>query len=209
MPIPTGGLLKIRLLQNWGGQNIENVFYYWNAANNEPASFVALGADFNDIIVETLKLIVDDDLDFVSVVLSTVLGTLPDLPVTPSSSAGVLVGDDTASFYAMAFRLNRTTKETRNGAKRFGGMHEGQVEGNFVAASQTTLMNTFAPQMAIAIDSGSNLYDPVIFSPPNMSHEGNLVNLIDSVTALATLTTQRSRNGRLSRLTNSGLWGMV
>lgn len=193
MPVPTGGLIKVRLLQLWKGQNIENVFFFWNAANNEPTSFVALGADFNLKIVETMKLTQDDELTYSSVILSTVLGTLPDLPISPTSAGGVLVGEATASFYAMAYRLNRTTKETRNGSKRFGGLHEGLVDGNFVTPAQTILMDTFAPQMALAIDSGVHLYDPVIFSPPNLAHAGNLVNLVDSVTAFTTLTTQRSR----------------
>ena len=193
MAIPTGGLLKVRLLQTYGSQNLENVFWYWNVANNEPTSFVALAADFNLKIVETLKLTQDDGLAYNNVVFSTFFGTLPDLPVAPTSTTGTLVGEDTASFLAFAFRLNRSTKDTRNGSKRFAGLTEDRITGNFVDTGFTTLMDAFAPQMALALDSGTNLYDPVIFSPPNMAHVGNLVNTIDSVTSIATVTSQRSR----------------
>lgn len=193
MPIPTGGLLKVRLLQNYVGQNLENVYYYWNQANSEPASFVALGADFNLKIVDTIALLQDTGLIFQSVVMSTVLGTLPDLPISPTTATGALTGEDTTSFLAFAFRLNRTTKETRNGSKRYAGLTETNVIGNFVTPAFETLMDTFTTQLALAIDSGVALYDPVIFSPPNLTHTGNLVNIIDSATKFSTITTQRSR----------------
>ena len=192
MPVPTGGLLKVRLQYNSVGQACENVFYYWNSLNVEPASFAGLIADFNLKVVDKLALIQSTDVTYNFVVMSTVLGTLPDFPGVPTQADGDLLGERSTSFQACQFRLNRTTKDTRNGAKRFAGLTEDFMAGNFVTSAYETLMETFAPQLALPLVS-TNTYDPVIFSPVKPTRPTLFVNLVDSVSAITLITSQRSR----------------
>lgn len=193
MPIPTGGLLEVTLNQTYGSRNLANVFYYWNASNTEPTSFVTLLSDFNTKIVEQLKALQSSSIGYTSVKFRTVLGTLPDLVGVPSSSVGTLAGEVLPSYVAFSFNYQGTTKETRRGAKRFAGITEPQINGNVIDSGFVTLMDTFTTQLELDLDSGVTTYAPVIYSPFTKTRATKLVNLVTEITSVPIISHQVSR----------------
>lgn len=193
MPQPTGGLLEVTFNQTFGSRAIANIYHYWSPSNTEPISFVALAADFNLKIVAELIKVQSDTIGYVSIRFKTVFGTLPDLVAVPGQADGDLTGDVLNSFTAFSFSLQGTTKETRPGAKRYVGITESNIAGNVVTAGFLALMTTFAPQLVLSLDSGSTLYEPVIYSPFTNTRATPLVNEIISATPSSIITSQVSR----------------
>jgi len=193
MGIPTGGLIEITFQQSLGAIQIANVFYYWNSLNIEPSSFVALAADFDATIVTPASLIQALDISYDNIRVKTVLGTLPDLVITPTTPNGSLVGDNLPSFNASGFLLQGETKETRPGSKRFVGLTEDVVTANQFTAGFIVALDAFALFLDDDLFDGANTYDPVIFGRITPTRPNLAANKIISAVRSDFVTSQVSR----------------
>lgn len=193
MPIPTAGLLEISLEQTYGGQQLFNVFHYWNSSNTEPVSFAALAADFDTKIVAPLASIQGTGLAYISIRVRTVYGVLPDLVITPTTANGILAGEASPSFVSAGIKLQGVTKETRPGQKRFAGLTESVIIGNALTSPYLTGLDTFAQQLLLPIVNATTNYDPVIFSLPTKTRLSDFVNQVDDYFVYPQVTSQMSR----------------
>lgn len=197
MPIPTNGLIEITFTQSFGGQTLENVFYYWNILNNEPSSFVALAADFDLKVAQEFAGIQSVNLTYSNIKLKTVFGLLPDLNTTPTLTNGTTAGDDSPSYMSFGIRLGGQTKETRPGQKRISGCVETIVSGNTISPSFLPFVQDVGDAMLLSLDSGTDIYDPVIASRPTVARPNWVVNHIVVATANPLITSQVSRKRRV------------
>ena len=166
MPIPTGGVVKIDLLQTYFAQRVINTFYYWDQSNTEPSSFVGFIAAWDTLFMSDLAALQAVGVVYDSIKASTVFGTLPDLEVTPTQLDGNVIGLEMASWLAFKYRLFGTTKETRSGFKRFAGLVEINVDGNDVTTAFKAAMNALEPILAASVVVAAT-YVPIILRRPN------------------------------------------
>ena len=110
---------------------------------------------------------------------------------TPLS--GARPGEFLPTFVAYSFRLNRTTRLTRNGQKRLSGVAEGDVDGNNAIGAVLPLLSQAANRMGtpLAVNLGS-AFIPVIIRFDPATQAVTATNLVAS----ATFTRVSSQNTR-------------
>ena len=109
---------------------------------------------------------------------------------------GVQAGVTTAPFVALGWKLNRTTKITRNGAKRVGGVTEDEVTAGLpdISALEEANINAAFAQVLLVVNGGNSVdLTPVIVGRmPDGSLDLTKLNVIASAD-LQTVTSQNSR----------------
>ena len=193
MPTPTGGLLEVTLNQTYLGRPCANIFYFWNSANIEPSSFTALADDFETKYLDNIAVIQSASVLYDNIRFRTILGTLPDFVRNPATANGNKTGDPTPSTIAAGFRYNGTTKETRSGYKRFCGIVETDIQGNDLQPAYLTELATLAGQLEVQLDSGTTVYDPVIYSPFTQTRATKVVNTVAEIRVYLKNRIQSSR----------------
>ena len=193
MPVPTGGLIELTLTYDYDTETLENVYYYWNSLNNEPTSFVQISSEFDTNVATPEALIHSDLVQFINIRARTVLGNLPDLNTVPTTANGARPGDGLPSFTAVSAKLAGTTKDTRAGAKRYGGLWEGDITGNLLSVAYQAVFDTFLPNLLLPVSDGVNTYVPVIYSKPKPTRPTDFVNEVIGASRNLFATTQNSR----------------
>lgn len=130
---------ELKLRSIYGSYECFNVFHYKQTSGTGGA--LELASSFEMQVLDDLK----------GITLTTV--SYPDIEVvnlddptdfcvysTITHTAGTRSGDGLPAFVAWGFRLNRATREVRNGYKRFVGVSEtDQAGGSSVAGIQSAL----------------------------------------------------------------------
>jgi len=80
----------------------------------------------------------------------------------PGTTLGTRAGEAQPPFVCWAFRLNRTSRVTRNGQKRIGGVSEADVQNGVASSGVLTPLDNAAIVMGTIIDGGFNAWEPVI-----------------------------------------------
>ena len=192
MPIIQDGLYKVTLHQEYSAQAVQNVFFYEHTLASDDQQEECAEA-FDDDVLADLALIQNVGISYISIRVANVTGTLADFVRNPTTTVGIRAGQSLNSFTAASFRLNRTTKETRNGHKRFAGMLEEDAFGqNWIAAYQTVL-ETFAPFLGAQISVVGALFNPVIARQDLITPENWTVNPVASVLHSSQVASQISR----------------
>ncbi len=192
MPQPTDGLVRITLQSSIGGRGVENVFYYWDSFDNPITALAPIATQFDTTIVTPLSVILSTGVSFDNIRVQDVLGSLPDVDVTPGTGSGVRPGEVLSDFYAISFTLNVITKDTRKGAKRFAGVSEADVIGNAPTGAFLILMQVMQLSFAFSLITDQN-YGAVVFGDINPNRLAVVVNGVTSGVANNRVTTQNSR----------------
>lgn len=166
MALITEGLYQIILEQSYGGQTVLNRFWYENTLGSDDEQDKAAEA-FDEDVLPGLSLIQNTGVSYVKITAKNVTGDLADHVMTPTTTAGTLVGNHLPSFIAASYRLHRTTKETRNGGKRFCGAREEDVAAQLWIAAYFSALGTFAGVLIADISVVGGIFSPVIgrFNP--------------------------------------------
>jgi len=80
----------------------------------------------------------------------------------PGTTLGTRAGESQPPFVTWAFRLNRTSRVTRNGQKRIGGVSEADVQNGVASSGVLTPLDNAAIAMGTIIEAGLDSYSPVI-----------------------------------------------
>ena len=142
------------------------------------AAFCNLSTAFTSIEVINLQ----DDTDFAE--------------ITPTSTVGVVTGDPEPSYLAVAVKLLRSSRETRNGWKRIPGLVEGDLSGNTIAGATVTRMTGLANLFDNALPNGQT---PVIVrktytgTPPVLNPPSLWITVDIGDYEIVGITTQNSR----------------
>jgi len=111
----------------------------------------------------------------------------------PGTTLGERAGEAQPPFVSWAFRLNRTSRVTRNGQKRIGGVSEADVQNGIASSGVLTPLDNAAIAMGTVVEAGLDVYFPVIVrlttTPPI---EPDIINNI-SEGVYVRVSTQNSR----------------
>lgn len=192
MPEITEGLYKVTLVQEYRSQVVQNVFFYEHTLGTDDQQEECAEA-FDEDILPQLKLIQHSTLLYTAIRVANPTGDLADFVLTPTTPDGVQTGDPLSSFTACSFLLSRTTKETRNGQKRFAGMTEQNADTQRWETTFQAALDTFAPFLSAQISIVGALFNPVIARQNLITPTIWTVNPVASAQARSTITTQVSR----------------
>lgn len=192
MPQSGSGLYEVVLVQDYISQRCLNVFHYKSNTSEDDIQFQC-GTAFNVDNLPDIALIQSEDVTYQDILVRNITGTLADAAVTPGTANGNVVGLELATFYAASFRYNRVSKDTRNGAKRFTGMIEENVQNNSFTGAFQTLMDALAIVLDNDISSAGKTFQPIILRKPSLGAGVWQYSDVQTVTALDRATTQNSR----------------
>jgi hypothetical protein len=162
MPIiGTNHVWRVKHFQELDGQQVLNVYHYQIPDGPLGTNAPEIAAAFEATVVDEIRTIQDISVSHVLLQVEQ-LGSLTDFTEVALSGTGELVGQDLANFVAMRFDYLRTTKETRNGAKRICGLNEEVVFGNSYDAAFFTLMQGVAVVLGSNLSAGFTAPQPVI-----------------------------------------------
>lgn len=192
MPTTAEGIYEIVLEQTYQGQSLINVFHYRESLGSDDEQVLCAQA-FDEDLMPGLAVLLSVNLEFNNIRCANLTGDLADINRTPNQPDGDVVGSDVVSFVAAPFRYNRTTKETRNGSKRFAGM----VEENLVTVAYTGLyiaaLQAYALLLETDISTVGGIFEPIILRKPPTEAGVYTYNQVLGVQALNRTTTQSSR----------------
>lgn len=192
MPVITTGLYQVILEQNYRGQAVLNSFFYEENLGNDDEQELCATA-FDEDIMATLALAQHTSLIYNSIRVRNVTGNLADFLLTPTIIVGQLIGTAINSFTAAGIRLNRTTKETRNGQKRIAGQTEEVAETQTWQAAYIDLLDDLGDVLILPITTVGGVFNPVIARQSIVTPTDWTVNPIASFTANNFITSQTSR----------------
>lgn len=193
MPAVTNDLFQIVLTGEYFSQEWNAVFWYYNLTGVGTLNMAELASDFDSAMMSEWGSACNTDVTFTNIRVAHVNGTLADVNLTPTTLVGVVNGAATPPFISAGIRLNRTTKETRNGWKRIIGATEENMGATSWAGAYITMLETLGATFLDQLSMGGsvNNLDPVIVR--TLSPTSWLYNLIASVQVINQPTTQNSR----------------
>lgn len=157
---------QLVLTTSYRGALFNNVFGYKQTAGSNAAAAQQLTDAFENSVwpairaflqttclaVSLSSINVDNQADYY--LLGAAGFTTPD---------GVRTGGESNTFMAFGFVMPRTTRAVRNGAKRFGGISDNDIDGGVATAGVYPALAAAATAMGDTITStGSNTYQPRI-----------------------------------------------
>lgn len=202
MSISVGDVLEINDVQVHLGQAVYNIYHYQMTEVGSLVDYVNIMGVFNTWIVNAVRTFQTTAVEHTRITIKNLTNGI-DIYEYPQSEFGNITGDDEASFYALGFRLVRSTLITRHGSKRIGGIPEAAVSGNSLVSGFVGDVDNLADHMGLPleVDSGGD-YDfiaiPVIVGRfPYTSPDAGEIDLsrINPVSAaqFIRVTTQNSR----------------
>lgn len=192
MPERTAGIYKITLEQDYFSQRVINTFFYEHTSLEDDLQLFCMNAFEEDVLPE-IAAIQDETLTYFSLRCANVTGLLADVAKLPSPAQGDRTLVPINSFTAAGIRLNRTTKETRNGYKRFAGMGEEDTDGNTWTSTYTLLLIALAEVLDDIISIGVSSFYPVVAKEKPLVPGTWITNRIASCTVNPFITSQVSR----------------
>lgn len=173
------------------GQDVKNVYYYRSQIGDGTAGLLAAAwlANVLPAVRAIQSVFVSHDL-----IQTENLNDLSDFSLfaLTSNNDGVVTGEVLPAFNSWGFKLNRATRETRNGAKRIAGVAEvNNSNGEAQTAFLATLNDAAIAMGDPIVDALSNQYEPVIV---RLDAEGlpAVVNVVVSAEYVR-MTTQNTR----------------
>ncbi len=192
MPVITAGLYQVILEQDYRGQTVLNSFFFEENLGSDDEQELCAQAFDEDLLI-ALAPIQHTSVVYISIRAKNVTGDLADFVRTPTTSAGTLVGLPLSSFIAAGIRLNRTTKETRNGQKRFCGATEEAMAVQSWDPTYLTVLETLGLALVAPITTVGGIFNPVIARQDPIIPTNWTTNPVQSHTVRSTVTSQVSR----------------
>lgn len=194
MPLTNSGIYRLTFEYSLGSVNLKNVFHY-NAVNAADGLDQEIADVFSTSLVPSIAAILHETVQIDLITVENLTTLDPIGTNIPTTSAGTIVGQVMPTFTAAPFRLNRATRETRNGQKRIGPMAEENVLANQFTTAYNVLTATVAVGFASPLPLVSTQANPVIVrrqSTP-LPWTNVLFNNVNSVSNLDRVSTQVSR----------------
>lgn len=192
-----GDLIQIRDVQNYLGQELENVYYY------RVTSITGMGGDYLDLLLDSFVARVVSKVAVVqvsalyhSLYAAKNLSNGVDIVERSAHDLGADACGSTSqepSFLALGWKLRRSSLATRNGSKRIAGLCEDKVTGNgWIGAGGPIGDINFA--FASSLNIGLlEVASPVIVKRPINTPAGAYIYSVVANAEFTDLTTQNSR----------------
>lgn len=163
----TGDIFQLKLNQNVAGrqENLMNVFYFRQTSSVGTASSVIKA--FEDTWQPTILAMQNEAIRHSSIEVVN-LFTVDDFAVqtyAPNEKSGTSIGDMLPIHDAVTFRLVRTSRDIRNGYKRFSGLSEPVQQGGVITNPDfIVILNAMASAMegSIEYDEDSSTFEHIV-----------------------------------------------
>lgn len=155
-------LVQVVLHQTMGGQAINNVFEYIGTQETDLETLEALLAAIEILVFNNMRDIQSDDLvqnDATAVDLNGFAFAGLNIEVS-----GSVAGDRLPTTNAVSVKLNRASRETRSGFKRFAGISESQTGGDGLDSDTQEAWKAIGDAMLVPIPVVDNVFEFVIVS---------------------------------------------
>lgn len=192
MPVTSVGLYELVLEQEYFSLPVLNVFHYLSATADDDVQDLCATA-FDEDLMAIIAPSQNTTLLYKNIRCANITGGGADFNLTPSQGDGDIVGSVVAGFTSNSFRYNRTTKETRNGAKRFTAMVEENIIGSSFTVPYNAVLDALATALSQQITTVGGVFDPIILRKPDDGFGNYTYNVLASVQNLDRVTTQNSR----------------
>jgi hypothetical protein len=148
--------------QTWYGQQVINKYWYRQTTSAGDAQ--GLTQAWIEDIYPLVKAIQTVDVVHLTVAAYAYDNLTDFFNASLLSETGALTGDPGRPYEAYAFRLTRTTRETRHGQKRYAGVSDDLVTQGVPIAAQITRLAALQAVLDDTITAGASLgsYEPVI-----------------------------------------------
>lgn len=193
MAIATSGIYRLTLKGTYVGQECLNVFHYREESGlNTEAAQLAL--DFNTVIFPGIKAIQNTAYEYDEISVVPLFGDGIDAVRSLSGLTGDIAGANVAPPYVLPVKLNRDSRATRNGSKRFSGMIEENMTEDGWTSAFITLATTSLTLLDDAIGQVGFQFFPVILRRPDSFVFSQLTYTgVDSITVQDRNSTQGTR----------------
>lgn len=194
-----GDVIRITLCQTYSNQEICNIFAYVVDNLTGNVTLEDIVDDFVAFILDQLNVIQAQGLTNDRLIIENLTNAV-DFWEADLSGTGDSTEEGTSVFTAMAFRYNRTSKVTRNGFKRFGGISsEYSASPNAWFTGDTDILTIeTALESTLVVDAdgggGQASLTPIILGRTASGNPDiNRFQRVSSVTFQPQKTTQNSR----------------
>lgn len=159
-----GDVIQIVDRQLLQAQRMLNVYFYSVGAVVGDPSLQAVSDQFVTDVVTPVKALQHSSLTHDGIQIDN-LSSAVEFGLFPITEVGGLAGNVMPVFTAIAVKLLRTTKITRNGSKRFAGINEESIIGGLLSISAPTeaALEAAMSIILLVVDGGSTVdLTPVI-----------------------------------------------
>lgn len=161
--------IQLNHVQNYIGQEIMNRYFYFTAATVTIGHLDDLAEAFEDVIVPLVNALQITSCTNSRIDTREIGGVLfSTRPLTGGGSAG---GEESPSWNALSFLLQRSDASTKSGGKRIGGLSESNLRGNEIFPDPTYegLIQDYADTVPNVLNGGLANYVPELirFDPAN------------------------------------------
>jgi hypothetical protein len=207
MTITTGDVLTFKHFQEQAGQQILNVFHMkvLDASGGDPTGYYDIARGFYFQWANSIRSVQTTALQHLRTECTPLTGLEIGIYSNPTPVLGSDVGQPLPTMNAASIQFVRTTRVTRHGWKRIGGLTEGAVTLNDLTAAALTLINTAIGDCLVPAgaeyqqideagdNSGTLILAPVIVGDPIAPDPLYRINDVTSVVAKSQVTTQNTR----------------
>lgn len=160
-----GDVVELTLHGTVLGQTNLNVFAYEQTAGVGSDGAGGLAAAFEDTIIPAMQAVVTENTGYQSISWVSLNGTFQEGNLALATTIGSRPAPSLPPYAAWAFRLLRTTSESRGGYKRVAGISETDQDNGVYAGTIITQLNALATAFALQLTTtGGNEWTPVIAS---------------------------------------------
>lgn len=128
-----------------------------------------------DALLPTIENIQVGTLAYDYATLLELFDTRQSVQFSLTGETGLLSGDGLPAFFGARWRLSSTDSRLRKGRKIFAGITEGEVDGDALSGTYTTEFAAVGTLLAYPLVLGDFTFTPVLLSPANTRHTGNLI----------------------------------
>lgn len=193
-------IFEVKDFQTIGTSTVLNVYYYRKRVGEPDPDAQGVGLGFELDVIDTMLQFQHTSLEHQEVEVRELL-TLDNFANVPVAKFGTRGGNASTNFVALSVRINRGTRETRNGFKRIGGMLEDDKVQNFF---DQTYVDAFVaamnvPMLSITDTIETSILDLVIIrktapgSPVILPEDEWIYNPTTSIVASRTVRHQNTR----------------
>lgn len=192
-PLGVEGLYQVTITHTYFGQSCQNKFWYqFTTGFSHSAENLATG--FINTVLGILGTIRSDDITADILDVKNMGDGSDFYQVLTTAGAGDDIGTPQSPQDAWAFTLATANWLVGKGGKRFVGVTESQLDMGGVADSATeALLEAVADVLDSPFTVTGNIYRPVIVSPANTRHAGDIIEPIVTCLPNFAKSTQNSR----------------
>jgi hypothetical protein len=182
---------QISLFQSYLSQLVINRFFY-QAEAEYTDSLAVIASTFWGMLDTPLSSLVAIDLTFTEIQVLELFGDEQQYNGLLTDQVGLLAAPNLPAFFGSRIRFYPSDSRVRKGRKIFSGVVEDMVEENNLKATYEAAMTNLLAALVATLSVSEISFTPVMLSPANTRHTGNVVAAITAA-QWAGWSTQGSR----------------